>query len=236
MDNEYFQKKMNRIIILFFGFSTVLSLFGQETDNLRKTRFNIMTDVGLSYLFQWDQSYLSASSLTELDSRLVLKLGVGTRWNILEKAEYKPKLGVNLNVFRSKASDVVPNSLTNTIEFRNTFIAYNAELTCEKQVKVGTGTYTIALGGYYEQQVFLLPYAMKSNGEELKGFEDLREQSNVDFPPPGGPFYRGPINIGSVLGVSKSLGKLSLGLFYHQRLYFLGVNREISRLSLRVGF
>lgn len=72
------------IAIIFFS---SLNVHGQGDADDQTSRFNLQIDLGVSYLFQWDQSYITSSSLTDLDSRMVGNLGLGGRWNILKEAK-----------------------------------------------------------------------------------------------------------------------------------------------------
>lgn len=212
------------IAIIFFS---SLNVHGQGDADDQTSRFNLQVDLGVSYLFRWDQSYITSSSLTDLDSRMVGNLGLGGRWNILKEAKYQPILDLNVNIFRSKASNITPGDLTTTVEFRNTFISYSLALSAERKVKIGKENYGISVGGFFEKQFFLIPYALEEDGKDHRTFYDFRSR-------PGGPYYRGPLNLGTVVGVNRHLGKFTIGLVYHQRVFFYGVNREISRLSLRL--
>lgn len=228
---------MKLLQYLTMGFCCLgfLNSFGQEANKIRDPRFNVIADVGLSYLFQWDQSYLKSSSLTPIDSRIVGTVGIGGKWNILKKASFKPVVGINVNMFRSKASNIEPSNLTSTVEFRNTFISYLWDLGVASKLGIGKNQYNIRLGGYLTRQFYIIPYTKTSDGMEFRGFDSVHVSGTMDYRP-GGPYYKGPVNIGVCLSIMKQVGKINLGVSYYQRCYFYGVNREISRLSLRVGF
>lgn len=214
------------ILIILLGLVQIAG-FGQ--DSLYKKRVNFSLDVGSSIVYPKDKSLRIPTGMEQLDSRIVLNTGFKISLNSFSDRFVKPKFSVGVNSFRSKATDFDTTFFTNAVTFKNTFVSYNAELLAVHDFKVKTNLISLEIGTFFDQQLLLFPYGKLVTGEEFNGFDEHPGRI-------GGPYYRGPVIIGSVLGVSYPLKKINLGLYYYQRLYFTGFNREIARVILRVGF
>ncbi len=205
-----------------------VTLFAQDT--LYEKRVNFSLDIGSSYLFPKDKSLRIPTGMEQLDSRIVLNTGFKVSLHSFSTKFIKPKLSMGVNTFRSKATDIDTNFYTNAIAFKNRFVSYNVELLAVHDFTLKSRLFALELGVFYDQQLLIFPYGKLITGEEFKGFEDTPGRTRLSS------YYRGPLNIASVIGLSHSLKKINLGLYYYQRLYFTGFNREIARVMLRVGF
>ena len=219
---------MNKIVIIIILLGLVqIAGFGQ--DSLYKKRVNFSLDLGSSIVFPRDKSLRIPTAMEQLDARVVLNTGFKVSLHSFSSKFIKPKFSLGLNTFRTKATDFDTTFFTNAVSFKNRFVSYNAELLAVHDFTFNAKVFAIEIGAFYDQQLLLFPYGKLVTGEEFRGFDEHPGRI-------GGPYYRGPVNIGSILGVSYPLKKINLGLYYYQRLYFTGFNREIARVMLRVGF
>lgn len=221
---------------LLFILVLLVAILGYGQDTSSTHRFNAHFSVGASYLAPLDLSLRSSSQLTEIDSRVVGNIGLGGRWNILKYSRIKPSVELGVNFFRSKASDLDTTYLTNTVAFKNTFGSITVRGMASYQLGIGARKIDLYLGGFWNKTLLLFPYAKDYEGNEYKGFETIEEKVDIysSSIKKGGPYYKGPKNIGFTVGAEMPYKKLRLGLFLDQRVYFEGFNREISRLSLRL--
>jgi hypothetical protein len=190
-------------------------------NNNKINSFDFGIDIGSSILMGEDKSLASGSYLVALNSKIPLNVGLNLTWNFLKKKRVNPKLSLGVNTFRTKASDLDTNSLVKTISFSNRFISLNGSFLMQHDIGIGAWRIPLHYGVFLDKSVFLISKAKRSD-------------TNVGAYENG--FYRGPFIMGSVVGFSVPIKKINLGLFYYQRLYFTGFNREISRVMLRVCF
>jgi hypothetical protein len=218
---------MVKFILIILIATVPIALIGQ--DSLYKKRVNFSLDAGSSILFPKDKSLRIPTGMEQLDSRIVLNTGFKVSLNSFSTKFIKPKFSVGVNTFRSQATDIDTNFFTNAVAFKNRFVSYNAELLVVHDFTIKSKLFAVEMGVFYDQQLLLFPYGKLITGEEYRGFDEHPGRI-------GGPYYRGPVNIGSIVGINHPLKKINLGIYYYQRLYFTGFNREMARIMLRVGF
>jgi hypothetical protein len=174
-----------------------------------------------------DKSLAAGSYLVTLNSKASLNLGINLTWNFLKKKKFNPKLTLGNNTFRTKAKNLDTTNLVKTYSFSNRFISINGALLFSHSIGIAGWRIPLHYGAFVDKSLYLF-----ANAEYFKDNYGTYEEASASEI----SFYRGPFITGSVLGFTIPLKKINLGLYYYQRLYFTGFNREIARVMLRVGF
>ncbi len=205
-------------------FSLIYS-FLYSQDSLKSSFFEFGLELGIVYLNSYDLSHSFASNIETIDNRTVPHYNVNFKMNFFKNKKYIPSLQLGISSFSSKASNIQTYSYQKVTSFFNRYFLINSTLAIKEKVNIAKRNFIFNYGLHGEKLMWMQNKSSLLDGTESTQYSSIgikyRKNSNLIF--------------GTMLGLSYDLGKTHIGLYYYQRLFFYGFNREISRLVLRAS-
>jgi hypothetical protein len=200
--------------------------------------FNFSLGLGANYIAKFDNSILYPTGMNEVNSRIRPLFELNGKVCINKSKVNHYFIDVSLNTYGNSVSEIT--SMSNDVKsYKNQFISTNITFGFRRRTVVKNKILFFNLGLTYNKHFALFPHVTLLNGTKLypKNFgytstSDYGQREEVI----NSKLYFGPNSFGTTIGVDYPVSKLTLGLYYYQRLYFTGFNREIARVMLRVGF
>ena len=217
-------------ISLFFRYLTIIigafiSEFCWAQDSLKKQTISFGVESGITYLAPFDQSYSFSSNIELINHKTVWNNNINLTFDFFKQKKYFPKIKIGTSTFLSKATSKNLGVFQKNDSFKNRYLTLNVILMSSIPLYVKQFSFKLNFGFYGDKTVYVMSNSINLNGSKSNEVDNMKTFRKFSS-----------LNYGTMLGFDHPLKKINLGVYYYQRLYFTGFNREIARVMLRVGF